>query len=150
MCLSAEVSRGNLDPLQVVDNLIELDWQREAPPFRSDFNVYIWEYHKTLPVSQRVRIQLLRKRHGSEARILMLFRYSRSMHLFKKLLLEHNASPPLHHDNNDQVWSPDSEVFYSICVTFQVMICEMTDFLQGCSRELENMVRLVLFVGVAT
>jgi hypothetical protein len=39
------ILRGNLDPNQLENNHIVLTWQRKAPVFTTDFDIYIWEQY---------------------------------------------------------------------------------------------------------
>lgn len=135
-----EIPRGNLDPTQVEDNHIELTWQMNAPTFTNDFDIYIWEQYKALPIFRCVDMRLYPQAGTDETKLIILFRHSGSLRSFVKFrgdALIYRPTPA----TGVQIWSPNSEAFFSICAMFQVMILEMTEFLQGCSLELERMVR---------
>lgn len=134
-----EIRTGNLDPTELEDDHIELTWQMKAPIFKTDLDIWIWEKYKALPISRCADIRLYPQSGTDETRLIILFRHSSSQRSF----VSFRGDPSIYRPTpatSVQIWSPNSEAFFSICATFQVMILEMTEFLQGCSLELEKMV----------
>lgn len=134
-----EIPLGNLDPTQLEDNHIELTWQMKAPTFTTDFDIWIWEKYKALPTSRCVDIRLYPQSGTHGTKLIILFRHSASLRSFISFRGDTSIYRPTA-VTNDQIWTPNSEAFFSICATFQVMILEMTNFLQECSLEVEKMV----------
>ena len=136
---SSENHRGNLDPHQVMDNYIQLQWQRNPPKFSSDVDIYVWEQHKTLPVGPYAEVQYFPKNDRDETDLVIVFRDEYSLRSFRGY---RDSMPCSRRDMSptDQIWTCSSEIFLSICAVFQVIVIEMTEFLQGASVELEKMV----------
>lgn len=134
-----EIPLANLDPTQLEDDHIELTWQMKAPTFTTDLNIWIWENYKALPISRCVDIRLYPQSGTDETKLIILFGHSASLRSFVRFRDDTSIYRPTP-TNNVQIWTPNSEAFFSICATFQVMILEITEFLQGCSLELEKMV----------
>ena len=76
---------------------------------------------------------------GDESNMVIVFRHEVSLWSFRSFreMLSFECSNVI---CTDQVWSVPSEVFFSICALFQVIVSETTTFLQGASFELEEMV----------
>lgn len=131
-------ARGNLDPKKFADNHIELAWQAEAPIYTSDFDIYVWEQYKSVPVSQQAVLKLYPGTDTRETALLVLFQVSKSLAHFSNL----RGDPQLQGSTSTitPTWSTNSEVLLSICDVYGVIISETTTFLQGCSVELEKMV----------
>ena len=74
-----------------------------------------------------------------ESNMIIIFRHEVSLWSFRSFRerLSFECSNVIY---NDQVWSVPSEVFFSICALFQVIVSETTTFLEGASFELEEMV----------
>lgn len=135
----SETHRGNLDPDQVKDNYIHFQWQRDPPKFSSDVDVYIWEQHKALPVGPYAEVQYFPKDNRDETNVVIVFRDECSLQSFRGF----RDSIPC--DRRDmyptgQIWTCSSEVFLSICAVFQVIVIEITEFLEGSSFESKKMV----------
>ena len=136
---SSEIHRGNLDPDQDKDNYIQLQWQRDAPKFSGDLDIYVWERHKAHPVSPCAEVQYFPRSDGDETNLVITFRHETSLLSFCDFC-ERYSSGQQSVIATDQVWSCSSEIFISICALFQVIVLEMTNFLQGAYFELERMV----------
>lgn len=136
---SSEMHRGNLDPNQDKDNYIQLQWQRDPPKFSSDVDIYIWEQHKALPVGPYAKVQYFSKDDREETNIVIVFRDEYSLQAFRGLR-DSILCDRWDVDPTDQIWTCSSETFLSICAVFQVIVIEMTEFLEGASFELEKMV----------
>ena len=136
---SSEMRRGNLDPNQVKDNYIKLEWQRDAPGFSSDVDVYIWEQHKALPLGPYAKVQYFPRDDRDETNLVIVFRDEYSLRSFRacrdSIACDRRDMSP-----TDHIWTCSSEIFLSICAVFQVIIIEMTEFLEGASFELDKMV----------
>lgn len=139
-----EIPPGNLDPTKLEDDHIELTWQMKAPTFTIDFDIWIWEKYKALPKSRCADIRLHPQSGTDETKLIILFQHSASLGSFIRFRNDTSIYRPTP-ATNVQIWTPNSEAFFSICATFQVMILEMTEFLQGCSLELEKMVCLPFY-----
>lgn len=113
----------------------------KAPTFTVDFDIWIWEKYKALPESRCADIRLYPQSGTDETKLIILFQHSASLGSFISFRNDTSIYRPTP-ATNVQIWTPNSEAFFSICATFQVMILEMTEFLQGCSLELEKMVCL--------
>lgn len=116
-----------------------LTWQMNAPTFTTDRDFYIWEQYRAIPTFRRAEIRLFPQSGTDEKTLMILFKHSGSLQLFAELRGNAGLSGS-NPASGVQVWSPISEVIFSICATFQVMILETTSFLQGCSLELERVV----------
>jgi hypothetical protein len=116
-----------------------LTWQMNAPTFTTDLNIYIWEQYKALPTFRQAVFCLFPQSGTDEKTLMTLFRDSGSLQVFAKFRGDAEFSGPTP-ATGAQVWSPISQVIFSLCATFQVMILETTNFLQGCSLGLEEMV----------
>jgi hypothetical protein len=134
------ILRGNLDPNQLENNHIVLTWQRKAPVFMTDFDIYIREQYKALPKFQRAVITLFPQTGMREMTLLILFQHWHSLERFSNFRNSIRLQDPAP-ETASQIRSATSEVVLSIRITFKVMISETTTFLQGCSVELEKMVR---------
>lgn len=138
---SLQVQRGNLDLDRLEDNHIHLTWLRKAPKFTADLDVYIWEQHKALPAAQFADIRLYPCNGVDEARLIITFQHTSSMKKF--IEFRTNLSwYPQQSVADGQVWSVQSEMFFSTSSIFQVIISETTKFLQESSIELEKLVSI--------
>ena len=122
-----------------MDNYIQLQWQRNPPKFSSDVDIYVWEQHKTLPVGPYAEVQYFPKNDRDETDLVIVFRDEYSLRSFRGY---RDSMPCSRRDMSptDQIWTCSSEIFLSICAVFQVIVIEMTEFLEGASVELEKMV----------
>lgn len=78
-----ERHRGNLDSDQDKDNCIKLQWQKHAPIFSNDLDIYVQEKHKSLPVFQYAELQYLPGREEEETNLIILFRHGDSLESFQ-------------------------------------------------------------------
>ena len=131
--------RGNPDPNQVKDNYMKLQWQRDAPEFSSDVDVYIWEQHKALPVGPYAEVQYFPRDDRDETNLVIVFRDEHSFKSFRACR-DSIACDCRDISPTDHIWTCSSETFLSICAVFQVIVVEMTKFLEGASIELDKMV----------
>ena len=137
----AEVRWGNLDPSQLEDNYIVLNWQSNAPKFTNDTDVYIWEHYKALPTCRHADIKLFHESGTGETRMLILLQDATSLRLFYDFRASQSIYPSST-ASSVQSWSTISEALFSICAVLQVIVSDSTTFLQECSVELEKMVCL--------
>ena len=136
---SSEIHQGNLDPDQEEDNYIQLQWQRDAPKFSSDLDIFVWEQHKALLVSPCAEVRYFPRLDRDETNLFIVFRHANSLWSFHGFR-ERFSCDRENVISTDQVWSCSSEIFLSICALFQVIVLEMTNFLGGASFELKKMV----------
>lgn len=133
---------GNLDPTRGA-NEIHFTWRREVTPFTSDFNVYIWEQHKSWPAAEHAKVIFSpAEKTTDDVRLLVTFTNSRTLAaLTKKRNLATvsggGSSPGL---LGIPSWSPVNEVVVSLCCIFEVMIADTAEFLGACHDEAMQMV----------
>jgi hypothetical protein len=127
-----------MDPLQQ-DNHILLTWQSHPPTFTADLDVYIWEQHKSLPESSYADMRLYSDRPSGQTKLILQFPDSSSMLLFSKYREAFKVYRPSARAKH-QILSPVSEVIFSICAGFQVMVKQTASFIDSSSRQIDNLV----------
>ncbi|KAK8070776.1 hypothetical protein PG997_010979 [Apiospora hydei] len=130
---------GNLDPSRG-DYEILLTWRRQVTKFESDLIMYIWEYHKTMPEVEYAKI-ILRPSDLTQQplRLIISFRSSRSNQGFTKIRGETTEKATAYHSGAATAdcieWSPLYEALVSICMVFELMITDTSEFLDICHNE---------------
>lgn len=126
--------------MQLEDNHIVLTWQKIAPKYRTDLDVSILEEYKSLPEPRHVDIWLPMTKGSLRADMVVTFQCCDSLLLFNQLRVAYSANQKSRSLASHQ-WAYESELTLSLIVVFEVMILEITRFLQECSVELEKMLR---------
>jgi hypothetical protein len=135
----ADTRLGNLDPLRR-HNEIVLTWQPSAPTFSSDINVYIREQHKQLPVKQYAYIYLEEECHVKTSRLIIVFGSADCLRRLSEFRSNREIYAPPSGVQDSRTWSVTSEIIFSICAVFRVLIWDTTKFSRNCSLEIEEMV----------
>lgn len=133
---------GNLDPTRGT-NEIHFTWRREVTRFTSDFNVYIWEQHKSWPAAEHAKVVLCpADKTTDQGRLLVSFTNSRTLAAFtKKRNLATVSKGDMTPGMMGPSWSPVHEVVVSLCCIFGVMVADTADFLGACHDEAMQMVK---------
>ncbi len=77
--------------------------------------------------------------YRDESNLVIVFRHENSLRSFRDFR-ERASCDRQDAISTDQVWSCSSEIFLSIYALFQVIVLEMTNFLEGTSCEMAKMV----------
>lgn len=133
---------GNLNPTRG-GNEMHLTWRHNVRPFTSDFNVYIWEQHKSLSTVEHARVIFCpADANGGEFRLLVNFTNCRTLAAFTKRRTE--ASKNGCSDASKSWTSPSSyhvhEMAVSLGCIFQVIIADTAEFLGVCHDQASQMV----------
>ena len=123
---------------------IVLTWQKCAPAFSSDVDVYIWEQHKQLPPKEFVHILHVPQTDSDAPCLEFLFRSSASLQIFDYLRRDENVYKRSKISTTDRKWSATSEFILSVLAAFQVMIHDTTQFMRTVQHEIKLMVRAEL------
>ena len=118
---------------------ILLTWQWNAPEFSTDFDIFVSEQYKSLPQNSFVDIRLHTDPSSETTKLVILFRDWFSMYDFSSSRsgVDSYYTSTL---NPTQVWSPKSEVVFSICLVLKIICLQTLGFLNSCTREIEKMV----------
>lgn len=124
---------------------LSLTWQHEAPKFKSDIDIYIWQRNQQPPTFQYADIFVLSNPTDQVQRLLVSFKSTQMLERFSNLRLDETflslgveSSHP---------WSPISELLLSITAVYKQMIEESGVFVQGSIEQLQSMVR-ALFINI--
>jgi hypothetical protein len=135
-------------PPQVVDlsrgtHEILLTWLPKVTQFSSDFRVYIWENHKSLPTLEYAKIALRSSRPDLEPdQMIVAFRSCSTNVAFK----QKRNSPSLQTDLGPsqtighQQWLRSCECFLSLQCVFELIIDDVTNFINMYQAEIYQMV----------
>lgn len=132
---------GDLDPYQLHDSRIILVWEKNAPRFESDFEMYMSEPHRSRLSGYRADLRLWVKSATTETVATILFGHSDSLRAFDETRNDMNQIQ-MNGSANDQMWLPTSDLLLTIYALLDLVVKDTICFLQECSVELEVMVSL--------
>jgi hypothetical protein len=135
---------GNMDPSMLHNNRILLKWQREAPRFHWDVEVFIWEKYKSLPANHCVHIWYQPNSERDTARLILLFGDSIPLEQFAFHREDKSIYFPANRMVEGQRWISESEVVLSLCALLKVIVGQTTQFTSDCWFEIQGMVCCIL------
>ena len=112
-----------------------LYWQ-SRPSAYSGLYTYIWQPYREPPPYDYVKIHIAYNETPRNLRMILLFKNTRSFHSFRKL----------HEDltkqrDADEAWSPVTEMVKAVFTVYQMILSDMSTFLQLSSNEVARLVR---------
>lgn len=128
-----ECPQEHLDFLNPNKMQIHLMWQYEAPKYKGDFGVYVWQQYGKKPESQYADIFLL-----SPEKVIMPFKSSQILQDFASLRLDESALGVPSHPR--QPWSTTSELLLSVFTVYKQMIKQTENFVEQSLQEIHAMV----------
>lgn len=119
---------------------LSFTWQHEAPKFKSDVDIYIWQRDQQPPTFQYADIFVLSNRTDQVQKLLILFKSTRLLKRFGNIRQDETLLK--HEIVLDNSWSPINELLLSIIAVYMQMIEETGVFIQSSIIEINKMVCL--------
>lgn len=119
---------------------LSLTWQYEAPKYKNDVDIYIWQRDQHYPRFQYADLFVLSNPTDKVSRLLVSFKSTQMLERFSSLRLDDALLS--HGFKSSHSWSPISELLLSIITVFKQMIEETGIFLQESMSQINAMVSL--------
>lgn len=119
---------------------LSLTWQYEAPKFKNDIDIYIWQRDQQYPGFQYADLFVLSNPTDQALRLLVSFKSTQMLERFSSLRLDDALLS--YGVESSHSWSPISEFLISIIAVFKQMIEETGIFLQDSTSQINDMVCL--------
>lgn len=119
---------------------LSFTWQMEAPKFKGDTNVYIWQSDQQSPTCQYADIFVLSNPTDQVQRLLISLKSTQMLERFSTLRLDETYLG--YGVDSSHSWSPISELLLSITVVYKHMIEDTEGFIQESISRINAMVRL--------
>lgn len=107
---------------------LSFTWQMEAPKFKGDTNVYIWQSDQQSPTCQYADIFVLSNPTDQVQRLLISLKSTQMLERFSTLRLDETYLG--YGVDSSHSWSPISELLLSITVVYKHMIEDTEGFIQ--------------------
>lgn len=137
MSLKAQSKKHNV---LIEGTQLSFTWQFEAPKFKGDIDVYIWQSDQQTPTCQYADIFVLSNPTDQVQRLLVSLKSTQMLERFSTLRLDETYLG--YGVDSSHSWSPISELLLSIAVIYKQMIEETEVFIQESISQINAMVRL--------
>ena len=117
-----------------------LRWQSDVPKYSGDLDTYIWQRFRRPPSFAWIRIVIIDIDNLRNLRLLLLYKKSRSLEGFCSKIEAGKV-----YDGTSNPWTPTIAMMDTLSITFGVFLSDMIVFLREASKQISEMVRILLF-----